>query len=49
VRIFHTTETQGLGLGLSVARRVAERYEGRLTIHSEEGRGTVVTWAVPRD
>lgn len=48
-RIFHTTKTQGLGLGLSIAQRVAQQHEGRLTIQSEEGRGAVVTLTVPRD
>jgi PAS domain S-box-containing protein len=46
-RIFHTTKTQGLGLGLSIAHRVAEQHDGRLTIQSEEGRGTVVTLSLP--
>jgi signal transduction histidine kinase len=48
-RIFHTTKTQGLGLGLSIAQRVADQHEGRLTIQSEEGRGATVTLSVPRD
>jgi PAS domain S-box-containing protein len=46
-RMFHTTKTQGLGLGLSIARRVAEQHDGRLTIESEEGRGAVATLTMP--
>lgn len=39
---FHTTKARGLGVGLSLARRVMERYGGRLDIESTPGRGTTV-------
>lgn len=39
---FHTTKTRGLGVGLALARRVMERYGGRLDIDSTPGRGTTV-------
>jgi two-component system nitrogen regulation sensor histidine kinase NtrY len=45
---FHTTKTRGLGLGLAIARRVAEEHDGRLTIESEPGRGTIVALHLPR-
>jgi PAS domain S-box-containing protein len=45
---FHTTKTRGLGLGLAIARRVAEQHDGRLTIESEPGRGTIVALHLPR-
>ena len=39
---FHTTKPQGLGVGLALARRVVERFGGRMQIHSVSGQGTVV-------
>lgn len=37
------------GLGLSIARRLVEAHGGRLTIGSEEGKGTSVTIEIPRN
>lgn len=39
---FHTTKPGGLGVGLAQARRVVERFGGRMVIESARGRGTVV-------
>ena len=39
---FHTTKPRGLGVGLALARRVIERFGGRLEIDSTPGRGTTV-------
>lgn len=39
---FHTTKARGLGVGLALARRVIERFGGRLEIDSEPGLGTTV-------
>ena len=41
---FFTTKTRGLGLGLALAKRIAERFGGRLTIDSAPGRGTCVSF-----
>lgn len=38
---------QGLGLGLSLAKRFMELHDGRLTIESVEGEGTTVTAWLP--
>lgn len=38
----------GTGLGLTVSRHLAELLEGRITLHSEQGRGTVATLWLPR-
>ncbi len=42
-----TEKPRGLGLGLAVARRVAENHGGSVEIASEEGKGTVVTMLLP--
>ena len=39
---FHTTKARGLGVGLALARRVVERFGGRLEIDSHPGSGTTV-------
>lgn len=39
---FHTTKPRGLGVGLALARRVVERFGGKLVIDSAPGRGTTV-------
>jgi len=42
-----TGKPRGLGLGLAVARRVADNHGGTLEITSEKGVGTVVTMHLP--
>jgi two-component system sensor histidine kinase RegB len=46
---FYTTKPagQGMGLGVFLARAVAERLGGALALESAVGRGTVVTFSVP--
>jgi len=41
-------EQQGLGLGLTIVRRLSEIHGGTLTIQSEKGSGTVVSVKFPR-
>ncbi|MEW5959970.1 MAG: ATP-binding protein [Chloroflexota bacterium] len=38
----------GSGLGLAIARSLVEAHGGRLWLNSEEGRGTLVTFTLPR-
>jgi signal transduction histidine kinase len=43
----HTRHYEGTGLGLPLARRLAELHGGSLDIESERGRGTTVTVTLP--
>ncbi len=40
-------EQQGIGLGLTIARRLVEVYQGQFEMHSAYGEGTVVRVALP--
>ncbi len=41
-------ETGGAGLGLAIARWSVEIHKGRVTAHSEEGRGCMFRIVLPR-
>jgi PAS domain S-box-containing protein len=46
---FYSTKdgTQGLGLGLPICQKILERYDGRLEVESQKGRGTKVRLLLP--
>ncbi len=45
---FFTTREEGTGLGLSVCMSIVEEHDGRMTIDSVEGKGTVVRLELAR-
>ena len=44
---FFTTREGGTGLGLSVSHRIVAAHGGKLSIESQEGRGTRVVLSLP--
>lgn len=44
---FFTTKAKGIGLGLSLSRRIVEEHGGRITVESTVGRGTCFTVTLP--
>jgi signal transduction histidine kinase len=45
--LYFTTKPLGIGLGLSLAKRIVEEHGGTLHVESELGRGTVVSLRLP--
>ena len=45
---FFTSKSGGLGLGLSLVRRIVERHRGRIDLSSAENQGTIIRLDFPR-
>jgi putative PEP-CTERM system histidine kinase len=46
-RPFHTTKKKGLGIGLYQCKTIIEEHSGRISVNSEEGKGTDFTIYLP--
>lgn len=44
---FFTTKARGTGLGLALCRKIIEEHDGKITVQSVVGAGTVVTVIIP--
>lgn len=44
---FFTTKEQGTGLGLSISYDIIQAHNGRITVHSQPGKGTTYTILLP--
>jgi signal transduction histidine kinase len=48
LRPFFTTKPKGLGLGLSMANKIIERFDGSLEFHDNANKGTIVKIILPK-
>ncbi len=46
---FHTTKSDGMGMGLSISRSIIEAHEGRLWFDSNDGVGTTFYFTIPAE
>jgi two-component system, sporulation sensor kinase E len=46
---YHTTKTEGTGLGMMIVQRIMRDHGGEIEINSEPGRGTRLTLRFPRE
>jgi len=44
---FNTTKSHGLGLGMPYAQKIIEQHGGRISVESEQGKGTQVKIELP--
>lgn len=44
---FHTTKSEGNGLGMMIVKKIIDAHHGRMDIASEAGKGTIVDIYLP--
>ena len=46
---YHTTKSEGSGLGLMIVQRIVRDHGGEIEVHSEPSHGTTFTVFLPRE
>jgi len=44
---FFTTKAKGVGLGLSISKRIVDAHKGYISFETEVGKGTTFTVTIP--
>jgi chemotaxis family two-component system sensor kinase Cph1 len=47
-RLHLREEYEGTGIGLSICKKIIERYKGRIWFESELGKGTAFKFSIPK-
>ena len=46
-RLHSKDRFEGTGIGLAITKKIIERHNGLITVHSKEGEGTAFEWIIP--
>ncbi|MBS1602121.1 MAG: PAS domain-containing protein [Bacteroidetes bacterium] len=47
-RLHSKDRFEGTGIGLAITKKIIERHNGIITVHSKEGKGTTFEWILPK-
>jgi len=47
-RLHSKDRFEGTGIGLAITKKIIERHNGAIAVHSKEGKGTIFEWILPK-
>ena len=47
-RLHSKDRYEGTGIGLAITKKIIERHNGAIAVHSKEGKGTIFEWILPK-